>query len=86
MIILVSPGVEVVFKKFSAIFLSFENDEKVLEKTIAPGNPSFLLAKKYWILSISILDNLVPLYSLSFEAKGNEFNFTPSYNTLIYGK
>ena len=69
-----------------ATLSSLLNDRNVLENTIAPGKPSFLFFKYFFIISISLFNNLEPLYNILLDANDNDFVFIPSYNIFIYDK
>ena len=74
------------FKNFSAISFSLLKDKNVLEKTITPGKSLIFLFIFEIIIFISSSEIFEPLYNKLLEARGNDFNFTPSYNILIYSK
>ena len=60
--------------------MSFVNDKNDLEKARVSGISEIRLLLLDCIFSISYFGIIEPLYNIFSEAKGNDFNFTPSYN------
>ena len=46
----------------------------------------FLFFIYFFIISISLFNNLVPLYNILFDPNGNDFVLIPSYSIFIYDK
>ena len=60
--------------------------KKFFEKIIELGKFFIFLVKLFFIFLISSDDNIVLIYNILCSVRGNDFNFKPSYNTLIKGR